>query len=259
MALNREVWIDSIIEGLYADNTFAGRSINHSQFVSHKTVHVPNAGAGPNVVKNRSTLPAAVTTRGDIDLTYNIDEFTTDPIHVIHAETVELSYNKRESVVRVSRNALINKVHQSLLDSWLTGAGILTPGANVRATLLAAKKQFDTEDVPQAGRCVLLSADSYNNLVDQLTDIANANFLAGASVESGALGRLFGFDIYERSTLDGSNEGLVWHEDSVSRALGSVEFFENEKDPTWYGDIISFLVRAGGSPVRNDGIGLLKF
>ena len=50
---------------------------------------------------------------------------------------------------------------------------------------------------------------------------------------------------------------LAWHENSVCRALGEVVAFENEKDPTYYGDIYSFLVRAGGRPMRSDVKGLL--
>ena len=44
MALQVEIWVKSIIEGLFANNTFAARSVDHSEFVNEKTVHVPNAG-----------------------------------------------------------------------------------------------------------------------------------------------------------------------------------------------------------------------
>jgi hypothetical protein len=50
---------------------------------------------------------------------------------------------------------------------------------------------------------------------------------------------------------------LAWHEQSVVRALGEVRAFENEGDPTWYGDIYSFLVRAGGRIRRADEKGVV--
>lgn len=50
---------------------------------------------------------------------------------------------------------------------------------------------------------------------------------------------------------------LAWHEQSVCRALGEVKMYSNEDDPTYYGDIYSFLVRAGGRRMRNDGAGVL--
>lgn len=49
---------------------------------------------------------------------------------------------------------------------------------------------------------------------------------------------------------------LAWHEQSVCRALGEVKAFENEGDPTFYGDIYSFLVRAGGRILRSDNKGV---
>ena len=51
MALQVQIWIKSIIENLFADNSFASKSVDHSEFVNEKTVHVPNAGAAPSVVK----------------------------------------------------------------------------------------------------------------------------------------------------------------------------------------------------------------
>jgi hypothetical protein len=51
MALNREIWINSIVEQLFADNTFMARSLDHSEFVNNLTVHVPCAGSAPGVTK----------------------------------------------------------------------------------------------------------------------------------------------------------------------------------------------------------------
>ena len=50
---------------------------------------------------------------------------------------------------------------------------------------------------------------------------------------------------------------LAWHENSVCRALGEVAVFEDEKSPTWYGDIYSFLLRSGGRAMRNGVEGLI--
>ena len=119
MALQVEIWVKSIIEGLFANNTFASRSVDHSEFVNNKTVHVPNAGAAPNVEKNRDTFPAKVTERKDVDLTYQMDEFTVDPVRIPHADQVELSYNKRESVTRQSRRKLAQDIYDSIIYNWI--------------------------------------------------------------------------------------------------------------------------------------------
>ena len=49
---------------------------------------------------------------------------------------------------------------------------------------------------------------------------------------------------------------LAWHDQAVCRALGDVEAFENERDATYYSDIYSFLVRAGGRIMSKDSVGV---
>ena len=51
--------------------------------------------------------------------------------------------------------------------------------------------------------------------------------------------------------------GLFWHPNCVRRALGTTKMFETAGDPTYYGDIFSFLQRGGGRIARNDGRGVL--
>ncbi len=117
MALQVQIWIKSIIEGLFADNSFASRSIDHSEFVNNKTVHVPNAGSAPGVVKNRNVFPAQVTTREDVDLEYGMDESSgywfhrawgnlqqldlqRGDVHGFHADVLTLAeLSQREGVI----------------------------------------------------------------------------------------------------------------------------------------------------------------
>ena len=51
--------------------------------------------------------------------------------------------------------------------------------------------------------------------------------------------------------------GLFWQKSAVRRALGQTKMFENTGDPTYYGDIYSFLQRMGGRKSRGDGKGVL--
>lgn len=53
---------------------------------------------------------------------------------------------------------------------------------------------------------------------------------------------------------------LFWYEGAVEFGFGGVEAFEKERDPQFYGDVYSFLARAGGRARRADykGIALLK-
>lgn len=289
MALQRQIWLNSIVELLFASNTFAARSIDHSAFVTNKTVHVPNAGSAPSVTKNRSVFPASASQRTDYDLTYDINEYSTNPVHIQNAEQVELSYNKRESVLKQMKSALADSVHIDLALSWVPSgyakvgtSGAATPShlatttgnrqAMTKADVLAVKNLFDLDDVPQEGRCILLDAVMYNQLLASLSESEAAAFNASVDAQRGVVGRLYGFDFYMRSTVfrvvaagtsmpssagaTDSAAGLAWQEDCVSRALGNHELFENEKDALYYGDVMSALVRAGGKYIRNDKKGV---
>lgn len=51
---------------------------------------------------------------------------------------------------------------------------------------------------------------------------------------------------------------LVVSSSYVSRAMGAIELFTREKDPLYYGDIISAVVAFGGSKMRTNGEGVVS-
>lgn len=287
MAIQREIWMNAIVEGLVADNSFLSKAFSADEFVNQgRTVHIPNAGAASGVVKNRNSFPAEVKQRTDVDLTFNLDEYTTDPIRIPHADTVELSYNKRESVIRTDRAKLHEEVSEGVLHSWLPAVGntIRTSGAAVgahvpdatgdrklltKADVRRVMNAFNKKNVPQEGRYLMLDAEMYGQLLDSLTQNEAQAFHSAVDVKNGIVGKLDSFNIMMRSRVaryttagvkkDWSAYGaatdvaaaLAWHQNSVCRALGEIDVFEDEKSPTFYGDIYSFLLRAGGRPMRN--------
>ena len=293
MALNKEIWLNTIQENFYPDNSFAAKSVDDSGFVNYKTVHIPNAGTPSGVEINRKTKPASITTRTDYDLTYNMDELTTNPIYIPHIDTVELSYDKRQSIIFNDRNQLQTAAAQSLLYGWAAD-GITTVKTSgsaraahttstatgnrkklVKADILAISTLFNSQDLPMEGRYVLLDAAMYNDLLEDLTDKELSAFLASANAQQGVLGRLFGFDIMLRSQVLRTTAAgkvlkwsetavatelaaaLAWQQSCVSRAMGEVNMFQNMGDPTYYGDIYSFLMRTGGSIRRYDKKGVV--
>ncbi|MDR2764742.1 MAG: hypothetical protein LBB90_06885 [Tannerella sp.] len=293
MAIQKELWMNSIVEGLFADNTFLAKAYSADMFVNAgKTVHIPNAGSPSGVAKNRTSKPATASARTDSELTFNLDEFTTDPIYIPNADTVELSYNKRESVLKTDKAALQEAVANAFLYYWAPASPLIaTVGATedtaylpsatgarhnlTKKAFLDAMTKFNGDNIPQEGRYVLLDAVMYSQLLADLTANESQAFHAGIDVKNGVVGKLYTFNIMVRSqalryTSAGTAKewtaagaatdcagALAWHVDSVCRALGEVKAFENEGDPQWYGDIYSFLVRCGGAKMRSDGKGLL--
>lgn len=291
MALNKQIWLTTIMENLYPDDSFASKSVDDSAWVDNKTVHIPNAGAPSSVVKNRTTKPATVKTRQDFDLSYDIDEFTSDPIHIPDVDKVELSYDKRRSVLANDSSELGRQVHENLLQKWYSGVKISTTGENTNAhtsnAATGTRKKITKEDVhnleilfnknniAKNGRYLLLDSVMYAHLLDSLTEKELLAFQQCADVNNGIMGKLYGFNVMERSQVlrfkaDGSGildwsedgvageqaAGLAWQEGCVSRATGDMKMFDDTDNPLYYGDIYSFLVRAGGSYRRYDKKGV---
>ena len=293
MALNKEIWLNDIVKDFWPNDSFVTKSRDHSAFVEGKTVHVPNAGTPAAVTKNLNSFPATVGSRSDNDLSYSMGIFYAAPVVLNHAEDVELSYNKRASITEQSQAALREAVAADILYNWVPSSPttVATTGSNATAHIHGAtgnrkkitladiktvKKQFDADNVPQEGRFILLDSEMYNQLLDALSDAATLNFLAGADPEKGVLGQYMGFSFMMRSkvlkTATGgtlkdwatANEaatdcaaGLAWQQDCVSRAMGDVDAYTTENDPAYYGDVLSFNMRAGGAPCRYDKKGVI--
>jgi hypothetical protein len=293
MAIQRELWQNTIIEGLFADNSFMSKAVNDDMYVNMgKKVHIPNAGAPSAVEIDRSSLPAEVKTRTDVDVEYSLNELTTDPIRIPHAETVELSYSKRNSVISQDRLQLIEKAAEQMLYNWAPDSThfVRTSGtkkvtahtkdatgerkALVKADVLDLMTKFNADNIPQEGRYLLLDAYMYAQLLDDLTEGDQRAFFASADAQRGILGQLFSFNVMQRSqvlryatsgtltkwSVSGETSdnaaGLAWQTNSLSRALGEVKMFDSTDNPLYYGDIYSFLIRVGGTIRRNDKKGV---
>lgn len=295
MALNISIWQKTLVENFYPDNSFASKSVDDSVFVSAHKVIIPNAGKPSKVVKNRQTKPATVSERTDNDIEYVIDELTTDPIYIPNIDKVELSYDKRNSIISNDRAQLQNEAHLNLLDRWGKGVKpanfLLTTGTKERdahtsetATgkrkcitkedLLKIMTRMDADNVPEEGRYLLLDAYMYADLLADLSESDKWMFQNSANMQKGVLGNLYGLNIMKRSkvlrvkndkTLLSWSEdavagelaaGLAWHEKSVSRALGEIKIYDSINNPLYYGDIYSFLLRTGGAVRRYDNKGI---
>jgi hypothetical protein len=292
MAVQKEIWQRTIIEGLFADNTFLSKAVNDDMYVNEgKKVHIPNAGAPSGVVLNRAELPATAQKRTDQDVDYTLGELTTNPILIPYADMVELSYNKRNSVIDQDRKQIIFTAAEALLKAWLpaaanrvntTGQGVpaWTPSATglrkkiTPADVAALQLRFNADNVPQTDRYLLLDANMYQQLLDGMTQTQAIGFFQAADVKRGVMGMLYGFEVMVRSTVyrfaaDGTIKditadgaatdlagGLAWQRDSLSRALGEVIMFDRVDDPLYYGDVYSFLVRVGGTIRRYDKKGV---
>lgn len=290
MAVNVELWQPVVKEKLFKSNEFLATMRNADEYVvGGRVVHIPQSGGPSEVVKNRSTLPAVVKKRTDTDIVYPLDEYTTSPRLIDNVDQVELSYDKMSSVVNEDTGQLMEVVGNNIIydaaKNCPAANKIATSGANgsshigtgnrkiiTEADIRAAKKLLNKQNVPMEDRYLLIDSD----MLDQLMADNNLKYAfqgAPVSLSEGTLPRLFGFQIIERSTVvtvdssqaikapgaaeanDDAAAALFYHRNMLERALGDITIFEKENDPTYYGDIISFLVRAGSRANRADNLG----
>lgn len=300
MGLQVEIWHKSIIGNLFADNSFLSKAFNADEYVTGSLVHIPNAGRPSRTEKNRTNVPAAAKKREDKDVEYKMNEFTTDPIYIPNIETVELSYNKRESAISEDRAVLHETVANDILLSWspTKASSILKTSGSAIATHLNGSTGFrkaitvadvfrvmtlfNDKNVPQEGRYALLDAHMYSQLLNSMTDKDALAFHAAADVKNGIVGKLATFNFMLRSksliykadgtplewmvddeddpqTFDATDNAgaLFWYEKNVCRSIGEIKVFGSEDNPLYYGDIYSFLLRAGGTIMRKDGKGVI--
>jgi hypothetical protein len=258
MGVNVEVWRPDIIEELFKDNEFLKYAFNADEYVLNgAVVHIPQSGGPASVERNRSSLPATIVSRGDTDVNYVLDEYTTDPVRIPNTEEVETSYDKSQSVISENMANLKEVAADNMLYRW---------SENVDAT----RKLKTTGD-----RYLLLPDHMANQLRIDLKD--KYYYKDVVNLPEGVITKLYGFYIMERSqvlitdasdvvklpeaasAITDNQAALFWQKSMVERAMGTVNMFESLQDPQNYGDIYSFLVRMGGRARRTDnaGVGLI--
>lgn len=297
-AVTVEIWTEYIIGNIFKLQTFLQYAYDESRYVlSGSVVHIPQAGAKPTVVKNRSSYPAVAVQRTDTDVTYPLDVFTTDPTHIAKAETLEVSYDKMGSVLDEHVQSLGETIGDEILYTWRPTAAaqiLRTTGGSVashlsgttgnrkkflKEDLKAAQTRMNAQGIPAANRYALFDAETYAQLMEDsslvVRDGANGGEL---NLGEGVIRKLYGFNILDprMTTLRYDNSGtpvpkplnaadatddnaavLCWHKDAVSKAVGTTDFFENKSDALYYGDVYSALQKVGGRKRRSDGKGVI--
>lgn len=227
MAVTMEVWQNHIEGNLFKNNEFLLDSTDESQYVlSGKVVHIPQAGGLPTIRVNKTFGPQTVVQRTDTDVTYNLDVYASDPIGIENAEVVELSYDKRASILTEHEASLNETIADYIITKWCPATNILrttgvrnndtatvdsrvgtAPGATGNRLkfgiydLKAAKTAMDKAKVPAGDRYALMNVDMYNDLLDDLIISKYRDSSMSFDAATGAIrGTLMGFKIHQRST-----------------------------------------------------------
>lgn len=242
----QEIWASYIVEKLWKTNPHLNLCYDESEHVKGGSiVYIPQAGAKPNVVKNRTQRPATAVQRNDSAIFYPLDDYSTDPTVITWAEGMEISYAKTDSVLSDHTNVLAETVGDEVLYSWVKGfkptAGggsiveylpvnrqLFTSGAasDVNAEdgqtgqrlafnykdLQKAQAKMNKDNVSKESRYAMVESNMLQQLIDSLSSNQMAAFQASADLKNGIIGRFAGFDILERSNVlafDGTNKPII--------------------------------------------------
>lgn len=289
-----EHWATYIIERFWKDNQFLKRAYDDSQYViAGRIIHIPQPGSKPVVQKNRNVFPAVAVRRADTDVTYALDEYTTDPTHIPNIDAIHLSYSKQDSVLGDHMSVLNEMVADDMLLKWAANATIVkTTGGPTAGTVGPVTGQvgsrlglhhkdlaklmitMNTQNVPKENRQALIDDNMYEYFYDTLSENAQRDFSRYVDATNGVVGRIHGFDILTRSAVLASDNAdaikalgsalgatdnlgsIAWQKNAVAFAIGDKKLFQNTADALYYGDVHSALVMAGGRVRRADGLGI---
>lgn len=291
MAVNVEMWQPIVKEHLFKSNEFLATMTNADEYVvGGAIVHIPQSGGPSGAEKNRTILPATVERGIDTDVTYPLDKYTTNPRLIDNADQVELSYDKMSSIISEDTQNIMELAGDNILydvsklcpaTSKLPTTGVAAAatidGATgnrkifTEADIRAARTLLNKQNVPKNDRFMVLDEDAIDQLMaDEKLKYA---FQQTVNIAEGTLPKLYGFQLISRSSVLAVDDSQVikvpgaataatdagaaifYQKQAVERALGTINVFEQAKAPTYYGDIISFLLRVGSRSCRADNKG----
>ncbi len=231
-----EFWETTVAEFLMREYPWLLRAKDRSASVLSKSVvHIPQAGLLPGGVRNRKNYPAPLVRRGDTEITYVLDEVSTNPSHISNAEMVELSYDKvgevlNDHIKQLNFLAAFNAMYRwigknpnagGVTNLDLNAANIRrTSGATNAAHLSGAtgnRKILTVADISAAKtilinqtkrelnpgkRALILDETMYNQLRSDSILSNNQQYdLVGAVFLNGDLVKIAGFDIIRTDIL----------------------------------------------------------
>lgn len=284
--LNKEIWEKQIQEQFIPKNDFLQDGVDYSLFTTNDAINVPVSG-GLIAAQFNPTLPMTVTTRTDINNPVTMHDLATQPTRITNPETVELSYDKMESVIRSHRDSLQQAIGNRTLyeiapAADATGLPVIeatgtatsgNPKPITKDDIARLAEIFDSNNFPQ-GRTLVLTPFQFWNLVNNDTALQNQYSYASKEGEiTGVLLYYYGFKIRMRTGTPNYTQTLTKQafgtNDANSRqaAIAYVDkqwFFGYTapkmiatQTPEYLGDVFNFWCRFGAGRFAPRAVGAI--
>lgn len=288
--LYSEAWTGELVKAFRSAAAAVGwynKIRSYDQYVQNDVIHLVDIGADPEVLVNNTTYPLEIETLEDGDIAVRLDKYQTKPTRVTDDELHALTYDKMSSVVERHKEAFsetkfsraIHSVapaeHTAKTPVILTSGDVTDDRKRLtRSDIIALKKAFDKAKVPSEGRILVLCADHVADLLEQDQKFAAQYY----NYESGAISRLYGFEVYEyndcpyfntstkKKLAYGAIPGATDRQCSVAfttkrvmRADGSTKTYLQEaaSNPTTQENVFSMRTYTLCLPKKNEGLGAI--
>jgi hypothetical protein len=204
-----EVWTGELVKAFRSAAAAIGwynKIRSYDQYVEKDAIHMVDVGVDPEVLVNNSSYPLEVETLPDGDITVRLDKYQSKPTRITDDELHALGHDKMASVIERHKEAFdevrFSRAIHSLAPAEHTAKTpvLLTTGEVdgdrkrlTRRDIIALKKAFDKAKIPAEGRMLVLCADHVADLLEQDQKFAAQYY----NYESGAINRMYGFEVYE--------------------------------------------------------------
>nr|DAN52513.1 MAG TPA: Major capsid protein [Caudoviricetes sp.] len=260
--LQTEVWIAGIKENPIPNNSFVYQSVDLSQYVEHNKLHLAEAGVEPTVHEDyfaTANNPLPVANIEDIANEVVLHTYSTEQTRHNELQEIELSYDKRSSVIQRHRTSLAKNIGKRAAWAWAPQKNNewnkvlnLTANDSILDAIIDLKSFLEGKDIYN-GINICLNSDHFARIRKEdkklYKDILNEEQMYGIKV--------FQYNqtpIYTKTgekkpfgavkEADDKQSSFVWVTDEVFRCFGDVKMYPTLRDSGLQGDTISFAQRA---------------
>ena len=262
VGLQKEVWIAGIKENPIPDNSFVFQSVDLSQYVEHNKLHLAEAGVEPAVHEDyfaTSNTPLPITDITDIGNEVVLHTYSTEQTRHRDLQEIELSYDRRSSVIKRHRVSLAKNMGKRAAyawapkqdDAWNKVLNLSSSDSVIDAII--DLKQFMEENDILEGVNICFTPGHFARIRKEdkrlYKDILNEKQMYGIKVFQYSQNPLYtsaGVKKPFGATKENTDKraSFMWVTDEVFRCFGDVEMYATLHDSGLQADTLSFAQRA---------------
>lgn len=260
--LQTEVWVAGIKENPIPDNSFVFQSVDLSQYVEHNKLHLAEAGVEPAVHEDYFATvnnPLPITDIADIGNEVVLHTYSTEQTRHRDLQEIELSYDRRSSVIKRHRISLAKNMGKRAAyawapkqdDAWNKVLNLSSSDSVIDAII--DLKQFMEENDILEGVNICFTPGHFARIRKEdkrlYKDILNEKQMYGIKVFQYSQNPLYtsaGVKKPFGATKENTDKraSFMWVTDEVFRCFGDVKMYPTLHDSGLQADTLSFAQRA---------------